>query len=114
MIKKIRIGAIDYKVECAKRDKDVDDFGSTRTQTATIIYKSEQTSQQLANTLLHECLHAIWDEFDLKDKEDEESVCTKMANGLCALIRNNPDFYIWLGEQLNISRPTKQNKVSKK
>lgn len=45
-----------------------------------------------ANTLIHECLHAIWHTQNLPDRSDEETVVTRVADGLVQLIRDNPQF----------------------
>lgn len=40
---------------------------------------------QQAEVLLHELLHALWDDRDLEDKASEEAAVTALAKGLCAM-----------------------------
>lgn len=45
---------------------------------------------QIINTLVHEILHALWREYNLPD-EYEEHIVTCVANGLCQVLRDNPE-----------------------
>lgn len=48
--------------------------------------------EEVADTLLHEVLHAVWRERGLAE-EDEESTVTNLAHGLISLMRDNPAFF---------------------
>jgi hypothetical protein len=69
-----------------------------------LIYVVENSHVEEANTLLHECLHAIWKTQGIKewiDKEDEEPIVNAIANGLTQMFRDNPQLFTWLKEKLN-------------
>lgn len=63
---------------------------------------SAQPAREIANTLLHEILHAVWDVYSLGDTEhnDEESIVNALANGLCGVIRENPGLADWFADVL--------------
>jgi len=58
-------------------------------------------SQQLANTFIHEVIHAIhWDRGLVRDEEEigapsEEEYTMLLANGLCAFWQDNPHATKW-------------------
>lgn len=43
------------------------------------------------STVLHEALHAIWDEYELPPQHEEQCV-SAVENGIRSLFRNNPEF----------------------
>lgn len=55
--------------------------------------KDFATEKQRAETLLHELLHAVWNERCIVAKDGEEKIVTKMSIGLAALIRDNPELF---------------------
>ena len=52
----------------------------------------------LANTILHECLHAIWAERGLNHQENppEELIVTLLSNGIQQLYADNPQLRKYL------------------
>lgn len=44
----------------------------------------------LLDTLIHECLHAIYEHYELSKKDDEERVVATLSHGLTALFVDNP------------------------
>lgn len=67
-------------------------FGKCDTNTAQIFVDFSLPPEKRANTAIHECLHAIWSEWALDDKDDEERIVRALANGLTQILRDNPDF----------------------
>jgi hypothetical protein len=69
-------------------------LGEYRSGEGTILVHAHQTPFELADTVIHELLHAIVDERDLHDVlgDREEPVVRALAHGLTALFRDNPDF----------------------
>lgn len=57
----------------------------------------DQNNQSLANTFLHEVLHAIhWIAGLLNDDSSSEEKYTNLgANGLCLFIQDNPEAWDW-------------------
>lgn len=58
------------------------------------------SSQMFVGVLLHEVLHAIWSNQNLKNKETEENVILAMEVGLISLFRDNPGFLDWIKKGL--------------
>jgi hypothetical protein len=56
--------------------------------------------RKVAQTTLHEVMHAVYWFWDLHADDAEERVVTKMAHGLAAVFRDNPVFSQWLVAEL--------------
>jgi len=83
---KIKIGYREYKLEEWKQ---------------TVASANEAQGQFYANTLIHECLHAIiyqWN-MDLEEKV-EESVVNGLANGLTTIFVDNPKLMDYFKEKI--------------
>lgn len=98
---KIKIGAYDWRVVLEEGEGDTcgqADFGAH----ALRLWPENLTSNNhLAGTLLHECLHVIFDNGNLrqlkKDKEKrEEQIVSAFEAGLVSLLRDNPKLFIWM------------------
>ena len=92
----IKVGPYDISVrvissELAARLKEDGDFDGE-----TIHIADGQRGPQLADTILHELLHAIYATFSLKDDDEEERIVSALATGLVGVLRDNPDFARWL------------------
>lgn len=106
----VRVGYMDVPVYSVPQGTlPNDDGGTSHGQYLDGEIKVEDALRggRLANTVLHEVLHAVWDERGLDQDalaEDpgrlEEVVVNAMANGLSALIRDNPDLVPWLAREL--------------
>lgn len=62
-----------------------------------------QTSNDIftLDTLLHECLHAIYDTQHLSLLEhNEETIVSNFATGMISLLQNNPQLLVLLGNNL--------------
>lgn len=93
----IKIIAQKYEVkkmpEVEKRQGDF--LGLCRNSELEIFVDDRWKDQIQANTLLHEILHAVahqMGKFGLDDKSEEKAVET-MANGICAVMRDNPKLF---------------------
>lgn len=69
--------------------------GQCNAQRGVIAIHGEQTSTQLADTVLHEITHALLEVTDL-DGDVAERVALAMGPGLLALIRDNPELIRWV------------------
>lgn len=47
-------------------------------------------AMRAANVLMHEINHAIFSGLALRDGDDEERICTAIANGWTQVLRDNP------------------------
>lgn len=103
--KMIRIGAYDNAIRFVdgwyKNEKDENCWGvyqpSTRTLTLAIPEDTSQPSE-IASTLLHEIMHAIWYERDIGAKAKEEDAIRNLESGLMLFFRQNPAFMGWFLE----------------
>lgn len=101
----VKIGAFDIEIEhmstliAAERQE----FGSfSAIQFKIRIQTADVPPRKVAHTVLHELAHAIcryWD-IDVKGAEEEEPVVAKMAYGLAAIWRDNPELMAWINEAL--------------
>ena len=96
---KIKIGYADYKIEkrssqfCEREDM----FGDCDTKLSRIRYNIAQSRKELANTILHEILHALFHTEGITvPARTEEFVVRNLANGLLGFIQDNPKFLNWL------------------
>ena len=101
--KKIKLGYATFKIEkrtnsfCESQEM----MGDCDTQKLRIRYDKSQANNELANTILHEVLHALFHTQSINVSEKlEEKIVHSLANGLCAMIKDNPNFVDWLREKL--------------
>jgi len=59
-----------------------------------------QSPLPLADTVLHEVMHAIWRDRCLEDGDAEERTVGALTTGLVGVLRDNPDFVKWLVQQV--------------
>ena len=96
---KIKIGYRDYKLEEWKQTvaSANDAHGQFFAKEGIIGYTVEEKGVSHANTIIHECLHAIiyqWN-MDLEEKV-EELVVSGLANGLTTIFVDNPKLMDYL------------------
>ena len=96
---KIKIGYRDYKLEEWKQTvaSANDAHGQFFAKEGVIGYTVEEKGVSHANTIIHECLHAIiyqWN-MDLEEKV-EEQVVSGLANGLTTIFVDNPKLMDYL------------------
>ena len=95
----IKIGYRDYKLEKWKQTvaSANDAHGQFFAKEGIIGYTEEEKGVSHANTIIHECLHAIiyqWN-MDLEEKV-EELVVSGLANGLTTIFVDNPELMDYL------------------
>ena len=100
---KIKIGYKNYKLEEWKQPvaSANEAQGQFFAKEGIIGYTAEETGVSHANTLIHECLHAIiyqWN-MDLEEKV-EESVVNGLANGLTTIFVDNPKLMDYFKEKI--------------
>lgn len=91
MPNKVKVGAVDYTIVIA--DLQENDYGCCDTHMQVITLSPNQTVQSASDTLLHEILHAIWNESGLfiMKRPDEETIVRLMATWLKTVMIDNPD-----------------------
>jgi hypothetical protein len=86
----VKVGATEYSL-IVGHIKDSDEYGNCDTHTQVITISNNQTMQSAGDTLLHEILHAIWNESGLAFvKRDEETVVRITASWLNMVFKDNP------------------------
>lgn len=97
--KKIKILSRDFVVE-EMSEKEIGEgsyAGTCFCDKGIIKVSAEFSSQKQAAVLIHELLHAVWNEMGITSVSGhetiqitEEKVVTRLANGLAAVVRDNP------------------------
>lgn len=93
----LKIGNFRFTVEIEDFGDSVatGSFGHMNQVSHKIRVAQHQTAQNLADTFLHEVLHAIHVYFDLQDENDEEDFTLFGARGLCQVWQDNPKAMDW-------------------
>lgn len=107
--KTIKVGALDYSFKAVDRivdeDTGTESWGEVVYEDYTVTVQRGQPSvASSVDTLLHELLHAIWHETDLRGqigKDLEERVVRNLSSGLIALFRDNPKLLRWMDRRLH-------------
>lgn len=89
MMKKLRVGGIDYRIKRRKRIlwEDGELSGQIAYHKAEILLSKQNSKQYGVVTLLHEATHAI---FQAAGLEQDERLVEVISMGLFSLLRNNP------------------------
>lgn len=116
----IKVGWKDIRIEYVDptfKKNNADFWGQFVARKGLIEIQKEAQGDDLANTLLHEVIHAIVYNSSLnseggalEDPKDEEQVVNSMTNHLMALFKDNPWLLDWLKEQM---KPQNQNPIQK-
>lgn len=61
---------------------------------------TEQHKAQIIETLMHECLHAIWAVAAINSRDEEEDAVTRIAPMLTALLLDNPDLVRLISQEI--------------
>lgn len=89
----IEIGPFTYTIT-TDRDGMGKAVGQTAMEAQTIQLDDRQAHQHLAETLLHETLHAVVDltglGYEMGDKDEEERIVRRLAPILLLVLRTNP------------------------
>ena len=100
--KRVRVGSYYFRIEVGEASDHETEatFGHMNPVSQKIRLRPGMTAQNLANTFIHECIHAMnfcsgagrncedWG-------ESEEDYTTKIANSLCTFWQDNPEAVAW-------------------
>lgn len=99
----LKIGYQDVTVTETTFEKDStisDSTGYYLSEKARIAIKETMTTREKINTVLHECLHAIFYNYGMRevisDKDREEFIVNTIGNGLTQLLVANPALLEWI------------------
>jgi|TARA_R100000027_G_scaffold57045_1_gene46547 hypothetical protein len=117
----VKVGWKDIRIEYIEPQferNNADFWGQFLSRKGVIEIQKEIQGDDLANTLLHEVLHAIVyasslnsEGGALEDHKDEEQTVNSITNHLMAVIKDNPWFLDFLKEQI---KPENQSKHQQK
>lgn len=104
--KRIKVVSTDYRVELLPQH-ECDTYSVAGTchsspQNPRIKIARHEEPTALADTVIHELLHACWTTMNLDSNENEERAVSALATALIAVLRDNQKFARWLLKQLNI------------
>lgn len=101
---KIKIGYQTYKLEGVDRGmaEQLGICGQIDYNKEHILFNQELKPLELFNTILHECLHGIFQYHgtNFKNSKHEEDIVNTVANGLTTLLVDNPKFIAYLKHAL--------------
>ncbi len=92
---KIKIGHMDVKVISIDQ-KEADSIGADGLfcyRHGTMRINVDQHPSQVIETLMHECLHALWSIAAFSSKDEEEDHVTRLAPLLLTLFVDNPELF---------------------
>lgn len=100
----IRIGYQDYTLKMQPYSLETTgEYGHTNRVNSVISVNQMGNQVEQVNTLIHECLHAIYHTQGIKtDVDTEELVVNSLANGLVQMIRDNPQLIEYILDQLGM------------
>lgn len=92
---KVQIGAVTYAVSLDLGRIPDDKYGYTEVGRQNIYIHPEQGPDQMADTLLHECLHGVWAQVALSS-DAEEVIIRSLTPLLLDTLRRNPKLTAFL------------------
>ena len=96
----IKLGYRVIKIE----SRTMEDFGEYINFENKIIYNNRITPPELTNTILHEILHAIFQDriVDLVSENKEETIVSALANGLITVFVDNKNLLEFIKDNMVI------------
>ena len=108
----LNIVGLTYEVKWATMEEVGDDkLGWCDFTSLTIYIADNQPRSAMCNTFLHEVIHAINYGMGISSGK-EEQLTNRLANGLCAVWKDNPEAFKWWANL--IKEPVKRVKRAKK
>ena len=100
--KSIRVGPFTIPIKTMGADEAEKNLGAFSAEKMIIwLHPKLENEQILAETLLHEIMHAIYFVFGVKEKDRQERVVSQMSVGMASAIADNPKLIAWLKEKLS-------------
>ena len=99
----VKVGHLTYKIaEMTRKDAErADIYGDIVHSDASIRVKEGMAPGATAETLLHEIMHAVFDEWEIKMPiAEEERIVGAMARGMATVMRDNPAVMAWMMKTL--------------
>ena len=95
--KRIRIINLSWRSEYVDRSISTvsESLGWCDYDEQTISLFEEQTNESMADTFLHEILHAVFYAMGIDESSDEENTIRRVSTGLCCVWSANPSAFRW-------------------
>lgn len=96
--KDVKLGSVRYKIEEWDHMAAVSNARWGEFSPLEMVIRVDLTLPlaRIAEVLLHEILHAVWYEYELKhEQDDQERIVTRMGTGLSAMFYDNPHLVDW-------------------
>lgn len=96
----VRVGAFDFAVEDwdPRQANSASRFGECDKQQNIIRVRTDIPRQRVAEVLLHEINHAVWEVGACDELAEEERVISAISMVWCQIWRDNPDLIAFLSE----------------
>lgn len=79
---------------------NLNSMGTISNSKRLIQLESSQCKEDMLDTIIHECLHAIVSDSQLVDDCDEEKLVTVLAYKLTELFLRNPELVNWINQTI--------------
>ena len=90
----VKVGPYDYRIVVDEPGEHEGEFRSRKMEIGIVV--KDRHPRHIAETLLHEILHAVNHVADVGDTTDEEASVTRSSPILFAVMRDNPDLMDYL------------------
>ena len=100
---KIKVACYDIAVEdWSKKEADAaGQYGEFSFQDLVIKVTTEgQANTTIADTFIHEIMHAVYCIYHIRDKDKEERTVTTLSTGMTQVYRDNPEVLQFIKEML--------------
>ena len=100
--KQIKILNLTYEIRWVDRQIEAatDSHGFCDVSEQLIVVNGDQKPEAVADTLLHEIMHALFDALALAGEQTEERLVRLLSTGLCTVLQDNPNFTKWWTKKL--------------
>ena len=100
--KQIKVLNLTYEIRWVDRQIETatDSHGFCDVSEQLIVVNGDQKRDAIADTMLHEINHALFNALCITGELTEERIVRLMATGLCTVLRDNPSFTKWWTKQL--------------
>jgi hypothetical protein len=94
----VKVGALTYTIEALPEDiaRDADLYGDVVDRYCKIRIDFSLDRHVVADTLIHEIMHVIWDAYEISHKDKEERIVRPLATGFAAVLHDNPKLARWI------------------
>lgn len=105
----IRILSTVYKIEWVTKGAAQGACGWYDGGNDVIGIREDMSPSAIADTFVHEIMHALWRLMSLGPEARNEGVCTVMATGLVTVWSQNPEVFAWLNNQITEVAPSEDS-----